>query len=215
MDSPPAQNEAEDVYKVIVVGDSGTGKTSVIQRYVSDVFSDSYKATIGVDFLAKRITVQGRKIQLRLWDIAGQERYGYMTRVYFRDAIGALVVFDVNNPKSLEGARKWKADIDGLVPLHEGALSNISPQQTRSPSRDTRNDRFLWYSSPTSFPTSAKTNRNVTEGFTRLLEEIMATSDALRGTAASKQPAARGGRHSPATARPSGAASTWTGPSPT
>jgi len=106
----------EFLYKVLIVGDIGTGKTSIIKRYVHHIYSEHYKSTIGVDFALKVINYDDDTIiRLQLWDIAGQERFGNMTRVYYREAVAAFIVFDVTRTSTFEAVTKWKADIDSKV----------------------------------------------------------------------------------------------------
>eukprot|EP00300_Choanocystis_sp_HF-7_P023023 c22754_g1_i1.p1 GENE.c22754_g1_i1~~c22754_g1_i1.p1 ORF type:complete len:211 (+),score=8.91 c22754_g1_i1:61-693(+) len=115
MESPEI---TEYLYKVLVVGDIGTGKTSIIKRFVHNIFSMHYKSTIGVDFALKVINWDPKTIvRLQLWDIAGQERFGNMTRVYYKEAVGAFVVFDVTRASTFEAVTKWKNDIDNKVLL--------------------------------------------------------------------------------------------------
>ncbi|KAI8374134.1 P-loop containing nucleoside triphosphate hydrolase protein [Radiomyces spectabilis] len=110
----------EYLYKILVVGDLGTGKTSIIRRYVHNIFSSNYKSTIGVDFALKVIQWSPEIIvRLQLWDIAGQERFGNMTRVYYKEALGAFVVYDVTRPNTFDGVTRWKNDIDTKVTLPE------------------------------------------------------------------------------------------------
>eukprot|EP01104_Vermistella_antarctica_P000881 TRINITY_DN10970_c0_g1_i1.p1 TRINITY_DN10970_c0_g1~~TRINITY_DN10970_c0_g1_i1.p1 ORF type:complete len:217 (+),score=53.66 TRINITY_DN10970_c0_g1_i1:340-990(+) len=109
---------SEHLYKVLVVGDIGTGKTSIIKRFVHNIFSMHYKSTIGVDFALKVINWDANTVvRLQLWDIAGQERFGNMTRVYYKEAVGAMVVFDVTRMSTFEAVTKWKNDIDCKVTL--------------------------------------------------------------------------------------------------
>jgi len=108
----------ELLYKVLVVGDIGTGKTSIIKRYVHDIFSQHYKSTIGVDFALKSINLnENTLVKIQLWDIAGQERFGNMTRVYYREAVGAFIVYDVTRVSTFEAVLKWKHDIDSKIVL--------------------------------------------------------------------------------------------------
>jgi Ras-related protein Rab-32 len=103
---------------VLVVGDIGTGKTSIIKRFVHNIFSIHYKSTIGVDFALKVINWDSNTVvRLQLWDIAGQERFGNMTRVYYKEAVGAFVVFDVTRSGTFDAVQKWKNDIDCKVTL--------------------------------------------------------------------------------------------------
>lgn len=119
-----SQQSSELLFKVLVVGEASTGKTSFIKRYVHHFFSKAYRATIGVDFALKTLQYDDNTIvRLQLWDIAGQERFGSMTRVYYNGAVGAFLVFDVNQQKTFEAVKKWKTDLDSKVFLSDG--SNI------------------------------------------------------------------------------------------
>jgi len=112
----------EHLFKILVIGDLGVGKTSLIKRYVHNFFSTHYKATIGVDFALKILDLPDNTIvRLQLWDIAGQERFGQMTRVYFKDAIGAFIVFDVTRPQTFDAVSKWKYDLDSKVYLPDNS----------------------------------------------------------------------------------------------
>jgi Ras-related protein Rab-32 len=99
--------------KILVVGDIAVGKTSVIRKYVQGIFDENYKATIGVDFFSKD--------NLQLWDISGQERFSCVTRVFYRNAAGAVVVIDWSRPGSLETAFRWIEEIqeklDYVIPF--------------------------------------------------------------------------------------------------
>eukprot|EP01111_Echinosteliopsis_oligospora_P003491 TRINITY_DN15503_c0_g1_i1.p1 TRINITY_DN15503_c0_g1~~TRINITY_DN15503_c0_g1_i1.p1 ORF type:complete len:216 (-),score=55.44 TRINITY_DN15503_c0_g1_i1:47-694(-) len=116
MASQEEDTMSEYLYKILVVGDIGTGKTSIIKRFVHNIFSMHYKSTIGVDFALKVINWDPKtEVRLQLWDIAGQERFGSMTRVYYKEAVGAMIVFDVTRISTFEAVSKWKADIDAKV----------------------------------------------------------------------------------------------------
>uniref|UniRef100_G3PCQ6 RAB32a, member RAS oncogene family n=1 Tax=Gasterosteus aculeatus aculeatus TaxID=481459 RepID=G3PCQ6_GASAC len=111
----------EYLFKVLVIGELGVGKTSIIKRYVHQLFSQHYRATIGVDFALKVINWDSKTlVRLQLWDIAGQERFGNMTRVYYKEAVGAFVVFDVTRGSTFEAVSKWKHDLDSKVKLANG-----------------------------------------------------------------------------------------------
>ena len=93
--------------KLILIGDSAVGKTSLIQRYVMNKFDSVYKSTIGCDFLAKTVFVQKVEYNLQIWDTAGHERFSSMTTSYYRGSDGAVIVFDVTNTNSFNNVENW------------------------------------------------------------------------------------------------------------
>ncbi|KAF1986483.1 hypothetical protein K402DRAFT_393544 [Aulographum hederae CBS 113979] len=94
--------------KVIILGDSGVGKTSLMNQYVNKKFSASYKATIGADFLTKEVLVDDRIVTMQLWDTAGQERFQSLGVAFYRGADCCVLVYDVNNSKSFETLDSWR-----------------------------------------------------------------------------------------------------------
>ena len=107
--------------KTIVVGDAGCGKTSLIKRYVHNIPpSKEHLTTIGVEFSWKKLKVENELVTVQVWDLAGQDRFHGLARIYYRDAVGAVVVFDMFNKQSFESAKKWKEDIDSKVFLPNG-----------------------------------------------------------------------------------------------
>ncbi|XP_067901856.1 ras-related protein Rab-32a [Heterodontus francisci] len=174
----------EHLFKVLVIGELGVGKTSFIKRYVHRLFSQNYRATIGVDFALKVLNWDpSTVIRLQLWDIAGQERFGNMTRVYYKEAVGAFIVFDVSRHSTFDAVVKWKNDLDSKVKLPNGKpipavlLANKCDQQwdglENSPAMMDRycedNGFIAW------FQTSAKENINIDEATRFLVENILAT----------------------------------------
>jgi len=112
----------ERLFKVMVVGENHCGKTALVKRYVHNVFSTAYKATIGIDFALKSLSwEESTTVRLQLWDMAGQDRGCGLTRVYYREAVGAFVVFDATRPRTLDNVLKWKEDIDQKVKSWDGS----------------------------------------------------------------------------------------------
>jgi len=166
---------AEYVYKILVVGDLGCGKTSFIHRYVNHTFSNTYRATIGVDFALKTLNWDPKtSIRLQLWDIAGQERFGHMTRVYYKEAVGALIVFDVTREKTFQAVSKWKTDIDdNLNNIPVVLLANKCDLADKPVDKEMMNqfckeNNFIGW-----FETSAKENINIDEAGRFLVEHIL------------------------------------------
>ncbi|EPX72417.1 GTPase Ypt7 [Schizosaccharomyces octosporus yFS286] len=94
--------------KVIILGESGVGKTSIMNQYVNKKFSKDYKATIGADFLTKEVLVDDKVVTLQLWDTAGQERFQSLGVAFYRGADCCVLVYDVNNSKSFETLDSWR-----------------------------------------------------------------------------------------------------------
>ena len=116
IDHEDQHDRMKKVLKILVVGDMGTGKTSLIRQYVHGFFSEFYRSTIGVDFAHKDIQWgDNLLINLQLWDISGQERFGSVTHMYYQEAVGAMIVFDVTVPQNLNVVQIWKKDIDSKV----------------------------------------------------------------------------------------------------
>lgn len=89
-------------------------------RTISSAFSDTHKPTIGVDFHFRKFDISGVSVALQLWDIAGQDRFGAIYRVYYKDAFGAMLVFDLSRPETFTSVLKWKREIDSKVSLPNG-----------------------------------------------------------------------------------------------
>ncbi|OBZ86152.1 putative Ras-related protein Rab7 [Choanephora cucurbitarum] len=94
--------------KVIILGDSGVGKTSLMNQYVNKKFSNQYKATIGADFLTKEVLVDDRLVTMQIWDTAGQERFQSLGVAFYRGADCCVLAYDVNNSRSFESLDQWR-----------------------------------------------------------------------------------------------------------
>jgi Ras-related protein Rab-32 len=175
------QPVTEYLYKILVVGDIGTGKTSIIKRYVHNIFSSAYKSTIGVDFALKVLKWDNNTvIRLQLWDIAGQERFGNMTRVYYKEAVGALVVFDITRPPTFDAVQKWKSDIEHKVflpderPIPCVLLANkCDLPNAINKSKEEMDNYCAEYGFAGWFETSARENKNIEESVKFLVEKIL------------------------------------------
>ncbi|GLV40826.1 Rab32 [Carabus blaptoides fortunei] len=185
----------EHLYKILVIGELGTGKTSIIKRYVHQFFSQHYRATIGVDFALKVLNWDANTIiRLQLWDIAGQERFGNMTRVYYKDAVGAFIVFDVTRVATFDAVDKWKQDLDSKVQLPDGSsipcvlLGNKCDQQkegiVNTPGRMDEYCKDKGFSGW--FETSAKENVNIEDAAKFLVNKILLNDKLLHSSEMNK-----------------------------
>ena len=101
----------EIMVKVVLVGDSGVGKTNIMSKYLKNQFREDSKATVGVEFGSKQFTVENHQIKAQIWDTAGQERYKAITSAYYKGAKGAFVVYDITRKNTFETVNKWVSDI--------------------------------------------------------------------------------------------------------
>lgn len=95
------------LFKMIIIGDSGVGKTNILSRYTKNQFNTDFKPTIGVEFGAKKVEMYGIKVKNQIWDTAGQERYKSITNTYYKGAKGALVVYDISQKETFRNVKKW------------------------------------------------------------------------------------------------------------
>jgi Ras-related protein Rab-1A len=101
----------ENIYKILLIGDSGVGKSCLLLRYTDNTFSDNFISTIGVDFKIKTIQLDGQTVKLQIWDTAGQERFKTITSSYYRGSHGIFVVYDITDIVSFNNIRVWIEEI--------------------------------------------------------------------------------------------------------
>ncbi|RAL66356.1 hypothetical protein DID88_006025 [Monilinia fructigena] len=114
-----ANDEYDFLFKVVLIGDSGVGKSNLLSRFTRNEFNLDSKSTIGVEFATRSIQVDAKTIKAQIWDTAGQERYRAITSAYYRGAVGALLVYDISKHQTYENVTRW------LKELRDHADSNI------------------------------------------------------------------------------------------
>ena len=102
----------KQLLKIIILGDSGVGKTSLMHQYVSKKFDNRYKATIGADFLTKDVEIDGQSVALQIWDTAGQERFQALGSAFYRGADACILVFDVTQQESFAHLTSWMEEFN-------------------------------------------------------------------------------------------------------
>ncbi|KAH9324525.1 hypothetical protein KI387_004703 [Taxus chinensis] len=162
------------LFKVVLIGDSGVGKSNLLSRFSRNEFSLDSKSTIGVEFATRTIQIDGKTIKAQIWDTAGQERYRAITSAYYRGALGALLVYDITKNSSFDNVRRW------LRELRDHADSNIVILMVGNKSdlnhlRDVSSDdaHILAEKEGLSFiETSALQSTNVEKAFQSVLTEV-------------------------------------------
>jgi len=191
------QEEAPDyLIKVVIIGDSGVGKSNVMSRFTNDTFSADSKTTIGVAFATKSIVIDTatnedgqsqnskKTVKLQVWDTAGQERYRALSSAYYRGALGALVVYDITNRQSLESISKWLEEIDRyctqeIVVILVGNKLDLNEQRcvTVEEGKALAAKENMFF-----IETSAKDAINIEKAFVLLSKEIIQASPTSDGT---------------------------------
>ncbi|XP_070515256.1 ras-related protein Rab-43 isoform X1 [Cardiocondyla obscurior] len=106
------------LFKIVLIGDCGTGKTCVVQRFRSGTFVERHGNTIGVDFTMKTVVIDGKKIKLQIWDTAGQERFRTITQSYYRSANGVIVVYDITKRSTFLSLQRWVEEVRRYTSSH-------------------------------------------------------------------------------------------------
>ncbi|OXA64593.1 ras-related protein Rab-10 [Folsomia candida] len=163
------------LFKLLLIGDSGVGKTCILFRFSDDAFNTTFISTIGIDFKIKTIELKGKKIKLQIWDTAGQERFHTITTSYYRGAMGIMLVYDITNSKSFENIAKWLRNIDEHAneDVEKMILGNkCDMDENRQVPKD-RGEVIAREHGIKFMETSAKNNINIERAFEELAEAIL------------------------------------------
>ncbi|KAL3497563.1 hypothetical protein ACH5RR_040295 [Cinchona calisaya] len=162
------------LFKLLLIGDSGVGKSCLLLRFADDSYLESYISTIGVDFKIRTVEQDGKTIKLQIWDTAGQERFRTITSSYYRGAHGIIVVYDVTDQESFNNVKQWLNEIDRY------ASENVNKLLVGNKC-DLESQRVVSYETAKAFAdeigipfmeTSAKSATNVEQAFMAMAAEI-------------------------------------------
>jgi len=163
------------IFKILLVGDSGVGKSCLLLRYTDNSFSETFISTIGVDFKIKTILVDGKTVKLQIWDTAGQERFKTITSSYYRGSDGIFIVYDITDPVSFNNLRVWLNEIDRYMGKGGYKVLLVGNKADQVSSRAVQTAEAEEYASQLGcefFETSAKENSNVEEIFEALSRSL-------------------------------------------
>ena len=168
-------DEYDFIFKILLLGNSDVGKSSLILRYVEQIWTDNFVPTIGVDFKVKTLEVNNKKIKMQIWDTAGQERFRNVISSYFRGSHGILLLYDITNRDSFKNLDNW------LIEIEKHASQNVLKILIGN-KNDLENDRDIKFDEGKAFAnrngmeffeTSAKMDTNVNEAFETLAKLMM------------------------------------------
>jgi Ras-related protein Rab-1A len=167
--------EYDYLFKLLLIGNSSVGKSSLLVRFVDDIWEENFVPTIGVDFKLKTLDVNGKKVKLQIWDTAGQERFKNITASYYRGGNGVLVVYDITDRDSFTNLTSW------LIEIEKNANKNVFKLLIGN-KNDLESERKVTFNEGKEFAdsngmkfieTSAKTADKVYEAFELLTKEII------------------------------------------
>lgn len=167
-------SEYDYLFKLLLIGDSGVGKSCLLLRFADDTYTESYISTIGVDFKIRTIELEGKTVKLQIWDTAGQERFRTITSSYYRGAHGIIVVYDVTDNDTFTNVKQWLQEIDryaseGVNKLLVGNKSDLTSKKVVEYSVA---KEFADQLSIPFLETSAKNATNVEQAFLTMAKQI-------------------------------------------
>ena len=176
--SKGSKQDYEFIFKVLLIGNSNVGKSSLFLKFVDDIWNDTFVPTIGVDFKIKTFEIDTKKIKMQIWDTAGQERFKNIIASYYRGAHGILLLYDVTDKDSFKNLSNWLIEIEknsskNVIKVLIGNKTDLEDKRVISKNQgkdfaDTYGLKFV--------ETSVKKNINVKEAFETLGRELMAAS---------------------------------------
>ena len=182
------QKKYDFLFKLLLIGDSGVGKTCILFRFSDDAFTSTFISTIGIDFKLKTIELNGKIVKLQIWDTAGQERFHTITTSYYRGALGVMMVYDITDKKSFDDITNWlRAIQEHANPnVEKMIIGNKCDMEDRRVIPKEKGEAVAKENDSLFLETSAKGNINIEEAFiqlaARILQKTMLEADSLEPT---------------------------------
>eukprot|EP01016_Furgasonia_blochmanni_P012680 TRINITY_DN1633_c0_g2_i1.p3 TRINITY_DN1633_c0_g2~~TRINITY_DN1633_c0_g2_i1.p3 ORF type:complete len:215 (+),score=25.89 TRINITY_DN1633_c0_g2_i1:837-1481(+) len=168
------RNTNELIAKLLILGDSKVGKTSILTNFTENVFASHTAPTLGIDYKIKKVTIDGTEIKLQLWDTAGQERFRAITQNFYKNAMGVVLVFDLTDERTFQNLTNWLVSINTYSGenVTKILLCNKCDMTEKIKVQAEKIAQFASVYKIPYFETSAKTGKNINEAFTCLAREI-------------------------------------------
>ena len=177
-----AAREYDHLFKLVLIGDSGVGKSCLLLRFADFSFQESYISTIGVDFRFRTVDIGDKKVKLQIWDTAGQERFRTITSAYYRGADGIITVYDVTNVESFENVKNWLKEVEDhasedtcklMIGNKNDCTNKAVPYTKAKEMADSLNMPII--------ETSAKTSDNVEDAFVKMATVLLENAEKNEG----------------------------------
>eukprot|EP00298_Acanthocystis_sp_HF-20_P019850 c24310_g1_i1.p1 GENE.c24310_g1_i1~~c24310_g1_i1.p1 ORF type:complete len:201 (-),score=70.43 c24310_g1_i1:89-691(-) len=172
------ETQFDATVKILLVGDSAVGKSSLLLRFSDNSFTPSFITTIGIDFKIRTIDADGKRIKLQVWDTAGQERFKTITTAYFRGAMGVLLLYDITREESFTNIESWMLSVRQNAPVDVQLVlvANKCDLEAERKITKARGEALAKQYNIPFFETSAKTSQNVEAVFTKITKLILANT---------------------------------------
>ena len=166
--------EVTYTYKLVLLGDSSVGKTSIATQFVNNAFSEFQDSTIGAAFLSKMLVVKGNRINFEIWDTAGQERYHSLAPMYYRNATIILIVYDITSMTSFEGAKRWLTELKLTMTADTQVIfiGNKKDKEKRRMVKFEDVDRYCYENGLEHYETCAKNKKEIDNIFKKVASNI-------------------------------------------
>lgn len=181
-------NEYDYLFKILLIGDSGVGKSCMLLRFADDTFTESFISTIGVDFKIRTIELNKNIVKLQIWDTAGQERFRTITSSYYRGAHAILIVYDITDSESFENVKNWIYECDKYAPnsVLKLLVGNKCDLENKRQVTFIKGKELAEEYNLNFLETSAKTSVKIEDAFKLIAEELVKNRVNLRQSSSTK-----------------------------
>jgi Ras-related protein Rab-1A len=169
------KSDYDYLLKLLIVGNSGVGKSCLLVRFADDIYQENYISTIGVDFKIKSLEIEEKNVKLQIWDTAGQDRFRNITASYYRGAAGIMLVYDISEPDSFNNLNSWLIEVEknASKDVNKILVGNKCDLEDRRKISFEQGKEFAETHGMKFLETSAKSAHNVEDAFVNMTKEII------------------------------------------